>query len=389
MQFIDLAEQQRHIRDKIDQRIRGVLDHGKYIMGPEVIELEQKLCEFTGAQFCISCSSGTDALLMPLVAWQIGPQDAVFVPPFTFFATAETPAFLGATPIFVDVDPVTHNMRPDLLEKAILAVLQRDNSIYPLPKVAQESQLTPKVVIPVDLFGQAASYEAILPIAHKYGLRVLEDAAQAFGAERHHRKTCALGCDAAATSFFPAKPLGCYGDGGAIFTDNAELAEILRSIRVHGKGHDKYDNVRLGINGRLDTLQAAILLAKLDVFPQEIIARQHVAKCYAACLADVPEVISPEIEEGAVSVWAQYCIQLPENKRQPVMSSLQEQKIPSNIYYPKPQHQLAVFTNLGYTPDDFPQAKATSARILALPFHPYMKEEDVAKVVNALRKALV
>ena len=287
MQFIDLAKQQSHIRGAIDARIKAVLDHGNYIMGPEVRELEALFCSFTGAKHCITCSSGTDALLMPLMAWGIKQGDAVFVPPFTFFATAEEPALLGATPIFVDVDPVTFNMRPDLLEKAIEAVQKGDPSIYPLPRAACERKLTPRAVIPVDLFGQAADYQAILAIAKAHGLKVIEDAAQSFGGSRHGKMNCALGCHAAATSFFPAKPLGCYGDGGAVFTDDDELAELLKSIRVHGKGEDKYDNVRLGLNGRIDTLQAAILLAKMEIFPQEIESRQQVAAWYAQHLAGI------------------------------------------------------------------------------------------------------
>lgn len=388
MQFIDLAAQQARIRASIDARIKAVLDHGKYIMGPEVAELEELFCAFTGARHCITCASGTDALLMPLMAWNIGQGDAVFVPPFTFFATVEEPALLGATPIFVDVDPVTFNMRPDLLEKAIEAVRTQDGSLYPLPKAALERKLTPRAVIPVDLFGQAAAYETIMDIARRHELLVLEDAAQAFGGSRHGKKNCALGCHAAATSFFPAKPLGCYGDGGAIFTDDDELAALLRSIRVHGKGGDKYDNVRLGLNGRLDTLQAAILLAKMEVFPAEIEARQQVAAWYAAQLRNIPGLVIPSVAEGNVSAWAQYCVMLPEDRRTQVMAAMKEKGIPTNIYYPKPQHCLAVFAHLGYAPEDMPTALHASRNIMALPFHPYLEEIQVRQVATALREAL-
>lgn len=388
MQFIDLAAQQARIRDRIDARIKAVLDHGKYIMGPEVAELEELFCAFTGARHCITCASGTDALLMPLMAWGIGPGDAVFVPPFTFFATVEEPALLGATPVFVDVDPVTFNMRPDLLEKAVEAVRTQDASLHPLPAAALEKKLTPRAVIPVDLFGQAAAYERILDIARREGLLVLEDAAQAFGGSRHGKKNCALGCHAAATSFFPAKPLGCYGDGGAVFTDDDDLAALLRSIRVHGKGGDKYDNVRLGLNGRLDTLQAAILLAKMEVFPAEIEARQQVAAWYARELRDMAGIVIPSVDRGNVSAWAQYCVLLPEGVRTRVMARMKEQGVPTNIYYPKPQHCLAVFANLGYAPEDMPAALHASRNIMALPFHPYLEEAQVRQVAAALREAL-
>lgn len=388
MQFIDLDAQQKRIRQKLDQRIKSVLDHGHYIMGPEVMELETALCNFTGAKHCITCSSGSDALLMALMAWGIGAGDAVFLPPFTFFATAEMPTLLGATPIFVDIDPVTFNICPYQLTKAIAAVRSQDASIYPLPKAAADAKLKPKLVIPVDLFGQAADYAKIFHIARENGLLVLEDAAQAFGASQNGRHTCALGCDAAATSFFPAKPLGCYGDGGAIFTDDASLAERLRSIRVHGKGQDKYDNQRIGLNGRLDTLQAAILLAKLEIFADEIKARQQVSGWYESQLAAVTGITTPKIMPGNLSAWAQYCVILPEGQRQKVADCLKSKGIPTNIYYPKAQHQLAVFSSLGLAPQAMPAAFSASQNILALPFHPYMAENDVATVATAMKEAL-
>ena len=388
MLFIDLAAQQSYIRASIDTRIKAVLDHGKYIMGPEVSELEELLCSFTGSRHCITCSSGSDALLMPLMAWNIGRGDAVFVPSFTFFATVEEPALLGATPIFVDVDRVTFNMRPDFLEKAIEAVQTQDNSLYPLPKAALEHKLTPRAIISVDLFGQAAKYEEILEIANYFKLLVLEDAAQAFGGSRNGKKNCALGCHAAATSFFPAKPLGCYGDGGAVFTDDDNLAALLRSIRVHGKGTDKYDNVRLGLNGRLDTIQAAILLAKMEIFPFEIYLRQQVASWYEEHLQEITGLTVPTVDLGNVSAWAQYCIMLPKDRRTQIRDAMKKKGIPTNIYYPKPQHTLTAFNHLGYTPKDMPTALHLSQNILALPFHPYLEEGQVKQIANILKEAL-
>ncbi len=388
MQFIDLSTQQKHIRKLIDERIKAVLDHGHYIMGPEVKELEEVFCNFTGAKHCITCASGTDALLMPLLAWGIGVGDAVFMPPFTFFATAEMPSLLGATPIFVDIDPKTFNMRPDLLERAIEAVLKQDPSIYPIPKIACQKALRPKAIIPVDLFGQAADYASILSIAKTYNLYTLEDAAQAFGASQHTKMTCNLGCDAAATSFFPAKPLGCYGDGGAIFTNDDNLASVLRSIRIHGKGIDKYDNVRLGINGRLDTIQAAILLAKMQIFAQEISARQQVATYYAKALDNITQITTPHILAENISAFAQYCILLPEEKRDYVARHLKDKGIPTNIYYPKPQHILTVFEHLAYAENDMPTAMQTAKNILALPFHPYLSQEQVEMVATAIKEGL-
>jgi dTDP-4-amino-4,6-dideoxygalactose transaminase len=377
--------QQIKIRASIEMRIKNVLDHGKYIMGPEVEELEDKLCVFTGAKHCITCSSGTDALLMALMAWDVKPNDAIFVPSFTFFATAEMPALLGATPIFVDIDPSTFTMRPDMLKNAILAVQHQDQTIYPIPKIACERQLTPRIILPVDIFGQAADYESILAIADEHELYVLEDAAQSLGGSRNGKKNCALGCHAAATSFFPAKPLGCYGDGGAVFTDNDALADSLRSIRVHGKGKDKYNNMRLGINGRLDTIQAAILLAKMEIFPQELVARQNIANLYSQSLADIHKIITPKISSECTSAWAQYCIMLPGCCRDSVKEGLKRKGIPTNVYYPKPQNDLAVFAGLEYTLDAMPAALNTSQNILALPFHPYLHEVHILEIVETLR----
>lgn len=388
MQFIDLAAQQQRIRQSLEARIQAVMEHGKFIMGQEVTELEEQLAAYVSARHCISCSSGTDALFMTLMAWGVKPGDAVFVPVFSFFATAEVVALLGATPVMVDIDPLAFNMDPQALQKAIAAVRAQDPALYPLPAVARTEKLTPRAIIPVDLFGQAADYDAILAIAKAGGLAVLEDAAQSFGASYEGKKTCGLGCDAAATSFFPNKPLGCYGDGGAVFTNDDALAEILRSIRVHGKGQGKYDNIRIGINARLDTMQAAILLAKLEIFPSEIAARQQVAQLYAARLADIDGLRTPTVLPGRKSVWAQYCITVEHGKRDAVRAFLQDRDIPSMVYYPTPMHMLGAFSGAGYKPEDMPNALAASRSILALPFHPYMTEEQVATVAKAVKEAL-
>ncbi|MGD9878111.1 DegT/DnrJ/EryC1/StrS family aminotransferase, partial [Desulfococcus sp.] len=296
MQFIDLKAQQSRIRDRIEANIRTVLDHGQYVMGPEIAELERRLAAAAGVRHATACASGTDALLMILMARGIGPGDAVFTTPFTFIATAEVIRLLGATPVFVDIDPATFNIDPDRLDAAISGF------------DAKAAGLTPRAVIPVDLFGLPADYDAVNAVARRHGLFVLEDAAQSFGATYRGRNACALG-DAAATSFFPAKPLGGYGDGGMCFTDDDDMAEALVSIRVHGMGADKYDNVRIGINGRMDTLQAAVLLAKFEIFPEELTRRRAVADRYAEALEGVGV---PRVPEDCRSAWAQYSI-LAEN----------------------------------------------------------------------------
>lgn len=378
MEFVDLKTQQARIYDALQTRINTVLAHGNYIMGPEIAELERGLSTFCGAAHALTCASGTDALLLPLMAWGVGPGDAVFVPGFTFFATAEMPALLGATPVFVDVDPHTRNMDPAALEAAIARIKNQDT-------------LRPRVVITVDLFGLPCDYPAITDIARRHNLLVLEDAAQAFGSERNGKKACASGCHAATTSFFPAKPLGCYGDGGAVFTENSKLAATLESLRVHGKGADKYDNRLIGINGRMDTLQAAILLPKLAIFADELEARQQVARWYDALLPI--ELERPRIPEGARSSWAQYTILLPRTESAParrdhIQALLRARAIPSNVYYPTPQHCLSVFAPLGYAPQDLPVALDLSCRILALPMHPYLDQAQVAEVCAALAEAL-
>lgn len=389
MDFIDLKAQYSQVETAVRKRIDAVLEHGHYIMGPEVAELEQVLAHRIGAKHCISCASGSDALLMPLLAWNIGPGDAVFVPSFTFFATAEMVSLLGATPVFVDVDLRTFNMQPAALGKAIEAVRQQDASLYPLPAIAVRQALTPRAVIPVDLFGIAADYAALLPIAQQHKLLVLEDAAQSFGGQRDGKDVANMHCHAASTSFFPAKPLGCYGDGGAIFTNDDALASLLRSIRVHGKGADKYENIRIGLNGRLDTLQAAILLAKLEVFDAEIAARHAAAAQYTALLQNIPGLITPHLPAGCRSVYAQYSLLVDAARRDSVCAHLQRQNIPTNIYYPKPLHMQAVFAPLDYNAEDMPISLELSQRIFSVPFHPYLTEADIIKVCKALQEALV
>ncbi|MGI6776584.1 MAG: DegT/DnrJ/EryC1/StrS family aminotransferase [Acetivibrionales bacterium] len=369
MEFIDLTEQYSLLKNRIDKNIQKVLEHGKYILGPEVTELEEKLGEYTGVKHVISCSSGTDALLMPLMAWGIGRGDAVFTTVFSFIAAAEVICLLGATPVFVDIDPYTYNISPGLLEEAI-------------NKTISEGKLKVKAVIPVDLFGVPADYDRIQAIAHTYGLKVLEDAAQGFGSVYKGRKACSFG-DAAGTSFFPAKPLGCYGDGGAIFTNDDRLAEELRSIRVHGKGTDKYDNIRTGINGRLDTLQAAILLAKLDVFDDELEARNCVAAKYTSGLSNI--VTTPVIPDGLKPCWAQYSVLASDSKERRVFTErLAWSGIPTAIYYPKPLHLQTVYSHLGYRHSDFPVAENISNRVFSLPMHPYLSDMDIEEIVRVM-----
>ncbi len=382
--FIDLKAQFSLVESNIRQRLDTVLAHGGYIMGPEVAELEKRLAAFAGVKHVVSCASGTDALFMPLLAWGIGPGDAVFTTPFTFIATAEVITLIGATPIFVDIDPATYNIDPAKLALAVEAVQNQDPARHPLPQAALAAKLTPKVVIPVDLFGLPADYDAIMALAARHGLLVLEDGAQGFGGSYKGRMSCSL-AHCATTSFFPAKPLGCYGDGGAIFTDNDALAELLVSIRVHGKGRDKYDNVRIGFNGRLDTLQAAILLAKLDVFPAELDARDAVAARYAAGFAGLPDMAVPAVPAGWRSAWAQYTVATP--RRDAVMAALTAAGVPAMVYYTKPLHIQTAFTGLGYAPADFPHSLAASTRVMSLPMHPYLDASTQDRIIAAVRDA--
>jgi len=366
MQFIDLQAQQNRIRGKIEENIKKVLDHGKYIMGPEIDALEKRLAGFVGTTYAIGVSSGTDALLMPLMAYEVGPGDAIFTTPFTFIATAEVIQLLGATPVFVDIQPDTFNIEPGKLEAAI-------------QRTIKEGKLKPKGIIPVDIFGQAADYDEINDIARQYDLFVLQDAAQGFGPLYKGRKSCS-NAHVGATSFFPAKPLGCYGDGGMIFTDDRKLYDIMVSIRVHGQGKDKYQNVRIGVNGRLDTLQAAILLAKMEIFEEEIELRQTVARRYREVLK--PYVTVPFVREYNVSAWAQYSVLHP--RRDEVINALKKEGIPTAVYYPISLHMQEAFTHLGYKKGDFPISEKVSTEIFSIPMHPYLAAADQERIASVI-----
>jgi UDP-2-acetamido-2-deoxy-ribo-hexuluronate aminotransferase len=368
--FIDLKAQQQAISASLWPRLERVLAHGQYIMGPEIKELEERLAAYVGVKHAITCSSGTDALLMALMAYGVGPGDAVFTTPFTFIATAEVIQLVGATPVFVDINPQTFNLDPEALAEALVGLKQN-----PLT-----SHLRAKGVIPVDLFGQPADYDRINDLAREHGLFVLEDAAQSFGATYKGRRAGSLAA-VAATSFFPAKPLGCYGDGGAIFTEDDRLAEVLRSIRIHGQGSHKYENVRLGLNGRFDTLQAAVLLAKLEVFDQEVRARQEVARRYSEALRPWVEVpyVAPECTSG----WAQYSVL--SHQRTVLQDRLKDAGIPTAIYYPIPLHRQKAFAHLGYKAGDFPVSESAAARIFSLPMHPYLEAAAQQRIIAALK----
>lgn len=383
IQFINLKVQQQRIYDKVLNNIKDVLQHGQYIMGPEIKELENRLGRYAGARHAVACSSGTDALLMALMVYDVGPGDAIFTTPFTFVATAEVISLLGATPVFVDIDPKTYNIDPACLENAISAFENKDPKLYPLPKGYED--LKPKGIISVDLFGQCADYDRINEIVAGKGLFVLEDAAQSFGAQYQEKKACCL-ADIAATSFFPAKPLGCYGDGGMIFTNDDALNEKLNSVRVHGKGSDKYDNIRIGINGRCDTIQAAILLAKFDIFPEEIELRQHVAMRYTELLSKSEQITCPYIAEGCISAWAQYSILC--DKRSEIQKALKDAGIPTAIYYPTPLHLQTAYNYLGYGIGDFVVSEEISEKIFSLPMHPYLSEEDQKRIADVILGAL-
>ena len=390
MKFIDLAAQQKRIREEIENSIQKVLNHSQYIMGPEINELEKKLAEFIVVKHAISCSSGTDALLLSLMAFNIGPGDAVFTTPFTFIATAEVISFLGATPVFVDIDSRTFNMDPGKLEQAILALKANDPKPHPLPITQLKTSITPRGIIAVDLFGLPADYDRINTIAQKHEMFVIGDAAQSFGSEYKGKKSCSL-ADVACTSFFPAKPLGCYGDAGMCFTDNKSIAEIMESIRIHGKGNHQYDNVRIGINGRMDTLQAAILLAKFEIFPEEIERRGKIAKAYSDLLSyDNSDIVIPYVPEGYKSAWAQYSLLAKdENHRLEIQTRLKGENIPTAIYYPKPLHLQTAFDSLSYKKGDFPISEDISNRIFSLPMHPYLNEKDQKQITNTIKTSQV
>jgi len=367
--FIDLKAQQLRIRKNLELRIAHVLDHGSYILGPEIKELEETLARYVGMKFCVTCGNGTDALLMALMGFDVKPGDAVFAPSFTFVATAEVVALAGATPVFVDIVEKTYNIDPARLEEAIVSFKRKNTG------------LRARGIIPVDLFGQPADYDAIASIARRHDLFVLEDAAQGFGATYRGKKTCSFG-DIAATSFFPAKPLGCYGDGGAIFTNDADMDAKLRSIRVHGQGTDKYDNVRIGINGRMDSIQAAVLLAKLEIFDDELKSRERIAQRYTGLLKGT--VVTPYVRPDCTSCWAQYSV-LAQN-RTSMLAKLKEKNVPTAIYYPKPLHLQDAFKNLGYTRGDFPVSERIADQVFSIPMHPYLDEEIQDHIVKAIRE---
>jgi len=370
--FIDLGAQRRRLGAAIDVAVMKVVNHGAYIMGPEVYALEKDLAAFCGASQVISCSSGTDALALILMAKGVKPGDAVLCPAFTFAATAEVVAWLGASPVFVDVHADTFNIDPVSLAQGLAT--------------AKAAGLKPVGVIAVDLFGQAADYDAIEPFCAEHGLWLLDDAAQSFGGTYKGRKIGTIGM-ATATSFFPAKPLGCYGDGGAVFTDDAGLADIIRSLRIHGQNNeDKYDNQRIGMTGRMDTIQAAVLIEKLKVFEDEIAARNTIADRYNAALADLVDV--PRVEEGLVSVWAQYTIRLRGRDRAAFAASLKAQGVPTAIYYPRPLHQQTAYRRYPVAGNGLPVSDRLAGEVISLPMHPYLDATLQDRIVESVRAAL-
>jgi dTDP-4-amino-4,6-dideoxygalactose transaminase len=374
MQFRDLAKQYQVLKQDMDQAMLNVASNAHYIMGPQVKELEQQLAEYVGVKHCLTCANGTDALTLALKAWNIGPGDAVFVPDFTFFSSAEVVALEGATPVFVDVDENTYNIDVESLEAAIQQTLA-------------DGQLKPKVIVAVDLFGLPANYPLVKAVAEKYHLFILEDGAQGFGGTINGQKACSFG-DISTTSFFPAKPLGCYGDGGAVFTDNDEWAALIQSYRVHGKGTDKYDNVRIGLNSRLDTMQAAILQVKLRAFDHEVEQVNKAARQYTNLLKD--HVKTPVIPENFGSSWAQYTIQLTDKEqRDRIQQALKAADIPSMVYYPKTMHQQTAFKKVAQTVScSCDVADRLSNTVLSLPMHPYIESSDIEFICSTLIKCL-
>lgn len=380
MEFRDLKKQYQVLKAQIDEKVQSVCVSAHYISGPEVAELEKELAEYVGVKHCITCANGTDALTLALKTWGIGKGDAVFVPDFTFFSSGECPAAEGATCVFVDVDERTYNLDAVKLEEEVL-------------KVKNEGKYNPKVVVAVDLFGLPADYDAIRPICEKYNLLLLEDGAQGFGGEINGKRACSFG-DISTTSFFPAKPLGCYGDGGAIFTDNDEWAALLKSYAVHGKsGDDKYNNIRLGLNSRLDTIQAAILKVKFKAFKDyEIKDINRAASCYneefkQAGLAG--KIVLPEIKDGYLSSWAQYTIQLSECiDRAALQTKLKVDGIPSMVYYMKPMHKQGAYEGTDSVIADCPVTEKLCKTVLSLPLHPYMEAKDITFIVEKIKAAL-
>ena len=375
MEFRDLKKQYQVLKEEIDAGVLDVMASGAYILGKPVGELEKKLAGFVGRKHCVAVANGTDALQLALMSYDIGPGDAIFTSDFTYFASAGSASILGATPVLVDIDLETFNMSAADLERRIQAVLD-------------EGKLTPKFVVPVDLFGLPADFTKILPIAEKYGLKILEDGAQGFGGAINGKRACSFG-DISTTSFFPAKPLGCYGDGGAIFTDDDEIDARLRSLRAQGKSpEDKYDNREIGMNSRLDTLQAAVLLPKLKAFEAyEIDAVNHVADVYTAALKD--KVVTPHIPEGFLSSWAQYTILLENReKRDAVQRALKEKGIPTMIYYPRGLHQQAAYRWMGLKDEEYPNTFRATNCVLSLPMHPYMAKAEQTYIIDSLLEVL-
>lgn len=375
MQFRDLKAQYMALKPEIDAGIQSVIDSSAFILGKPVAELENKLAEYVGRKYCISCGSGTDALYLSLKAMNIGAGDAVFTSDFTYFASAGSISIVGATPVLVDIELQSFNMSPDALERQIQNVID-------------EGKLTPKAIVPVDLFGLPADYTRILPIAEKYGLKVLEDAAQGFGGMINGKRAGSFG-DVGATSFFPAKPLGCYGDGGAIFTDDPEMDRRLRSLRANGRSpEDKYDNREVGFNSRLDTIQAAILLPKLRAFSEyELDAVNRVASWYTERLSDL--VVTPIVPDGFVSSWAQYSILLKSSEeRAALQKALKEKEIPSMLYYPRGIHQQGAYQDRGLSDEDYLNTIEATKRILSLPMYPYLKEADVDFISGIIRECI-
>jgi dTDP-4-amino-4,6-dideoxygalactose transaminase len=369
--FIDLAAQRRRLGTAIDEAVMRVVNHCQFAMGPEVRAFEAALAAFTGAKHVVSCASGTDALVLPLRARGIGPGDAVICPSFTFCATAEVAVLVGATPIFVDVDETTFNIKPADIAAAV--------------ETAKSLGLKPKAVVPVDLFGLPADHTEIARAAEESGLFVLDDAAQSLGATYHNSKLGTFG-HATATSFFPAKPLGCYGDGGAVMTDDAALADAMRSIRIHGHGSDKYDNVRIGLTSRLDTIQAAVLIEKLKIFPDEIVARDQVAARYNEALADV--CIVPTVPAGYTSVWAQYTIRVSGGRRDKLAEALKAEGIPTAIYYPIPIHRQQAYKHFPVGKAGVAVSDRLAGEVISLPMHAYLDAPTQERIVEAVRRIL-
>jgi len=368
--LIDLQAQRRRLGAPLERAILDAVQGGQWVMGPQVAQLEKQLAEFAGVKHCIACANGTDALLIVLRAWDVGPGDAVFVPAFTFAASAEVVALVGATPVFVDVYEDTYNLDPASLEAAIALV-------------KREGKLKARVVMPVDLFGQPADYRAIEPLVKREGLKLLCDAAQGFGALIDGRRAGGIG-DAASTSFFPAKPLGCYGDGGATFTNDDALDTLLRSIRVHGQGSDKYENVRIGVNSRLDTIQAAVLIEKMKIFPEEIEMRDVIAKRYSDAFRASNRIVTPRVIDGAQSTWAQYTIQVAD--RDKVQAALKAKGIPSAVYYPIPLSRQKGYRHFPSAPT--PVSEKISKTVVSLPMHPYLDSATQDRVIAAVLEAV-